>query len=758
MTTSVSTPRARLAIASGTLATSPAIVVAFTGAIFLNAFLLFWVEPMFGKMVLPLLGGTAAVWNTCMLFFQVMLLAGYIYAHLSARWLRPRVQAALHVVLLLLACTTLPIAVASGWAPPTGEAPVPWLIALLTVSIGAPFVLLSAGTPLLQHWFVRTPHPSARNPYFLYAASNAGSLLALLSYPLLLEPNLRLAEQSRVWAASYGLLLVVLIGCATVVWKLAPGTRRALDAVRLSETADVDRLTAGIRIRWLVLAFAPSSLLLGVTTYLTTDVAAIPLLWVIPLSLYLLTFVIAFAAQPSVAGLALGPAAWAHTVLLLPLLLQFLWNLKIPGWAPLIVHVAAFVAAALVCHGELSRTRPGARHLTEFYLWMSVGGALGGAFNVLVAPAIFRTVLEYPIAIALVCFVRPAVARPRGSRGLRMGILMAVGAVLTVAAALRQRPGGVTPSIAFALFGALSVLLVSLRAWPLAFGLSVAATLAVGARPQRGAAAEYTARSFFGVSRVWADSARGARVLLHGVTVHGAQSFDPAYRRTALTYYSPGGPLGDVFRARPPGAGRRIAVVGLGAGAIAAYAAPGDAWTYYEIDPVVVRIAQDRRYFTYLTDSPAPVRVVLGDARLSLRTASDGEYDVIVLDAFSSDAIPLHLLTREALRLYMSKLAPRGIIALHVSNNYLNLEPAVARLARDAALSARIRVDQARAAPGSRATLQRQPSAWVALGRNPADLRDLTSTEHWRALSEDASVRLWTDDYSNILSVLGRVR
>lgn len=739
-----------------------ALAAVFTGTIFLNAFLLFLVEPMFGKMVLPLLGGTANVWNTCMLFFQAALLGGYLYAHALARWLPARAQAVVHVALLAAATAALPVVVGADWVPPAAGSPVPWLVAAMATSLGAPFLLLSAGAPLLQHWFARTRHASAHNPYFLYAASNLGSAIALLSYPFLVEPRLRLAQQARAWALGYDALALLVAACAVAAWRArgAPAAHLAVSAVeRAADTTADDAITTARRVRWVLLAFAPSSLLLGVTTYLTTDVAAIPLLWIVPLLSYLLTFSIAFARRPLISR---DVALTLQALTVGPVLLSLFWGRRMEGWAPFVVHLPAFFVAALVCHGELARTRPAARHLTEFYVWISIGGALGGAFNVLVAPRAFTTVLEYPIAIVLACALRPSVAGARARRDWRDLALPALLA-LTLVALVRvgEMPWAASlPSAVPALALVVAAMLAS-RGRPLRFALSAAAVLLAGGALRASAAPdEFTGRSFFGVSRVRLDPRLRERLLLHGTTLHGGQSLVPAERRVAPTYFSPGGPIGDVFRTRPPNAaGRRVGIVGLGAGAMAAYAAPGDRWTFYEIDPVVARIATDPRYFTYLGDAPAATRVVLGDARLSLAHAPAGGYDLLVLDAFTSDVIPVHLITREALRLYLAKLAEGGALAFNVSSAFFDVEPVLAALARDARLVGRLRDDPG-VAGGTRtaAGVRHLRSRWLVLARREADLGALATDPRWRPLRRDPAVRLWTDDYSDVVSVLRRPR
>lgn len=784
-----------------------ALVAAFTVAVFVNAALLFSVQPMFSKMVLPLLGGTPSVWNSCMLFFQVALLGGYLYAHLTSRALPPARQAALHLALLAAALLTLPVAVRAGWSPPPGGAPIPWLVGLLTISLGLPFFALSAGAPLLQRWFAATAHPSAANPYFLYAASNLGSLVALVGYPLLVEPRLRLSEQSRLWSWGYWALALMVGACALLARRATAGPlhtprstlpdsppRPALVGERgawsVEEQSRLSSPPAPLVARWIVLALVPSSLLLGVTSYLSTDVAAIPLLWVVPLSLYLLTFVVTFASRPPVPHWLV---VWLQPALTLPLVVMLVWGTNRPLWLLGALHLVVFFVTALMCHGELARTRPPAEQLTAFYLWISVGGALGGAFNVLLAPRIFDTVAEYPIAIVAAAALLPAaglVRRPRwaggdeadgdavnGDRGagsvegvaarpstlpaprsalnrlaFDVALALLLGAATYAAARPNALPGWLGSKAPYVITGVVALGCYFLRGRPLRFGLAVGAILA-GGLLGRGVGTDvlFADRSFFGAYKVrqW----YGYHHLTHGTTLHGAQNFaDSAGRLEPLTYYHRAGPLGQLFASLPDGAApRRVALVGLGTGTALCYGRPVDDWTIYEIDPLIVRIAQDRGLFTYVTGCAPAKHLRLGDARLRLAEAPAGAYDVIVLDAFSSDAIPAHLITREALQLYLAKLAPGGVVAYHISNRYLNLRPVLAELARDARLAGLVGTDVGITA-AERAKMK-TGSVWVLLARRATDFAALARRGDWTPLAPRADVRVWTDDFTDVLAV-----
>jgi SAM-dependent methyltransferase len=735
-------------------------LVFFALSLFVSATLLFWVQPMFAKMVLPLLGGTPAVWNTCMVFYQAALLAGYIYAHVSARWLGVRGQALVHVAWLGLALVVLPVGLPQGWAPPAAGHPVPWLLLLLTVAVGLPFFVLSTTAPMLQQWFAHTRHRHARDPYFLYAASNLGSMVALLGYPALLEPRWAVARQSQFWTLGYGLLALLILSCAGILWwsrKEAaafkagnPGGEKETSA----SAGAVDALTFPRRLKWVLLSFAPSSLLLGVTTYISTDVAAVPLIWVVPLALYLLTFVLVFARKP-----LLSPELMSRwqPVAVLPLAVLFLWDLQAEGNLVLPLHLLAFFFLAMVCHGELARSRPSAAHLTEFYLWLSVGGVLGGLFNALVAPLVFNSVVEYPLAIVLACWLRPPPAgdRPWWSFTWRdlawpaaFGLVLAGLVLMVKASAQEVATTGII--VVVSCFAALAVYLLSSRPWRYALG--VAAIFLVGVLYSGGDfPALHRERSFFGVLTVRTDREGQHHLLYHGTTLHGAQSLDPHHRRDPLTYFHPEGPFGQVFAAfmhKPRH--RRVAVIGLGTGSLSCYAWEGQSWTFYEIDPAVERLARDPRYFTFLQDCPGQVEVVLGDARLTLGRARAHRYDLIIFDAFSSDAVPTHLISREALQLYLERLAPGGMLLFHISNRYLDLRPVLANLAQDAGLACLYedyQISEAeQAAYASRAVV-------VVMARSQADLGDLAQDQRWTPPATDARVGLWTDEFSNILSV-----
>jgi spermidine synthase len=722
------------------------VAVLFASVLFLNAFLLFWVQPLFARMVLPVLGGSPSVWTACMLFFQAALLAGYAYSHAGLRWLGIRRHATIHVLIIWLPLLVLPIEVTQVGAGSAAGQPVIWLLTIVATSVGWPFVVLSATAPLLQRWF-----PAARagvsDPYWLYAASNAGSMVALLAFPTLLEPSFPAREQAVVWKYGYGIVAALLTTCALVVIRArTSGVPSSLEAL---ETSAPEPAPSGrTRLGWLARSFAPSSLMLGVTTYISTDVAAVPLLWVLPLACYLLTFIVAFG------GYSDAVSALSRRLLprvLLPLVFVLLIALPLPLWITIPLHITGFSVLSLLCHAELARSRPGVQHLTEFYLWLAAGGVVGGVFNTLVAPQIFTSVAEYPIAIAVACLLCVSraqfqeawnnprqLARPAFAAGIAAALL--IGGRLAIVPMIPM----------MALLGAPVLMCLTVAKDTARFALAIAGlftALFVGnaVSPAEGGQQLDADRTFFGIYRVRTDSARHLVTLAHGTTTHGAQVMGDSTPEP-LTYYHRESPIGQVFVTFGSTA-RSVGVVGLGAGTLAAYVQPGDSWSFYEIDEAVERIARDTRFFHYLDRCGAQCSVILGDARLSL-AQNTVMHDILVLDAFSSDAIPMHLLTAEALRTYQSRLAGDGVLALHVSNRHIRLRPVIARLAQDGDLTALARFDaSAETAKGY------QASDWVVMARNAATLDRLSQDSRWKPLQADARTP-WSDDFSNIWTEL----
>jgi hypothetical protein len=775
-------------------------VLLFICTIFLGSSLLFLVQPMIAKMVLPLLGGTPAVWNTCMVFFQATLLLGYLYVHAVTRWLRRSQQAALHVALLAASLLALPVVLAAHDDPPADGLPILWLARVLVVSVGVPFFVVSTTGPLLQRWFARSGRPGADDPYFLSVAGNVGSMAALIAYPLGIESTLRLAEQSRLWAIAYAVFVVAMIAAVAIAYRQSSATRAEQARPLQSWSGGDERRLVGGGVgalggllappaagttayaRWIALAFIPSSLMLGLTTYLTTDVAPVPLFWILPLTLYLASFALVFARRVVVPH-ALMVRALPMLALVLVTVMVFASQLPPPIQAPL--HLLTFFVAAMVCHGELARRRPEGAQLTAFYLCMSTGGVLGGLFNALVAPMAFRTVVEYPLAIVLACAARPAArmlaataanrenlanlsnpenlenlsnpenpANPANRANPILDLLIPLGLGALMMAAPSTLGGATNPVPVLLVYAVLALFCFSLKTRPLRFALSlgalmIATTTYVGAHQD----VEYRGRSYFSVYKVSTDPVRHLRLLVHGRIVHGAQSLVPAYRGAPLTYYHQSGPIGQAFATfsgdfeKP-----RVGVVGLGAGSLAAYAKPGQRWTFYEIDPAIAALARDPRYFTYLHDARTNVRIVLGDARLSLAKEPAGSLDLLAVDAFGSDTIPIHLLTREALALYFQDLQPHGVLAFHISNRYLNLEPLLGDLARDAGLELLAQEDTK--VPEPDLVAGKAPSTWVLMARAREDFGALTSDARWHPLPPRAHRLVWTDDFSNPLSVM----
>ena len=714
--------------------------------IFLGAALLFLVEPMAARMALPRLGGTPAVWNTCMMFFQAALLAGYALAHVTSRWLTPRRQAAVQIALVLAPLLTLPIAVRG--LPTGGASPILWLTTALAAGVGLPFLVASTAAPVLQRWYATT----GREPWFLYAASNGGSLLALLCYPVLIEPHLGLSAQARTWSWGYAAFAAATIACSIALWTrpdTAPETLR---------TEPAPRGTRRQRVLWLALAFAPSSLTLGATQYLSTDIAAVPLLWVVPLSLYLLAFIIAFARP--VSPRTVRVLNRVVPVAAVSLAVAFLIEARHPVSVIIALHLLTLFTAALLCHARLALTRPPPARLTEFYLWIAAGGALGGLFNALIAPAIFNNVYEYPLALVLALLLRPRQASKWD--GLpRWALLIGDAAIPLLvgglALALKDKLHASSDTLRLTLtIGIPAALCYLLASRPVGFALGIAGLLSMAYFQQKDGTRLLRERSFFGVctvSQSFTDDGKPLfHTLTHGMTVHGLQYAAPGeFQKIPLGYYHPDGPIGAVFKAFAGPRLDHVALVGLGTGALAAYGRPGQRMTFHEIDPAVVKMATDPRYFTYLRDCQAQWDTAIGDGLLTLAAAPDAEYGLIVLDAFSSDAIPVHLLTRDAVETYLRKLRPQGLLAFHISNRYVDLEPVLGNIAESLHLAAVSRYDEV--SDEVMYTSGRYSCDWVVMARAKEDLGPLNVLTKWLRLRPNPRLRLWTGDYSNIWSV-----
>ena len=766
-----------------------------------GALLLFAVQPMAGRMLLPMLGGSPAVWNTCLVFFQGTLLLGYLYAHLTTRFLGIRRQALLHMVVLAVVMLALPIAVPR--TEPSTEAPAVWLLGTLAVILGLPLFAVSTTSPLLQRWYSRTRARGAKDPYFLSVASNTGCLLALVAYPLVIEPTWGLSEQAGWWRWGY-VGYVGLVGlCAIAVWRGSWDQRDRGDVCG-PVSPESPAQTSSRPLRWLILAFVPASLLTGVTQAITTDVAPMPLLWVVPLGLYLLTFIIAFT--PGV-RLPLDRLGKVLAVCAIALTLALLANATEPLGIVLTIHLVAFFVAALVCHGRLAAERPPADRLTSFYLWMSLGGVLGGAFNALAAPVLFHRLgfVEYPLMLVAASALRPADPGRLRLRALDVigPLVLGLAAALLILLSRTELVSGWLVDLydATALppdtlrraicFGVPLLIAYTFVERPIQFALGLGALFLAGAiAPGPQGRPLHVERNFLGVIKVTASADGQFTRMVHGGTVHGQQRNAPRPKYAAsfvlpigatnplnaltmlaaadgrwddrhrpLTYYHPTGPAGITFRFLVDGwkGPRRIGAVGLGTGAIASYARPVQDWTFYELDPAVERLARDDRYFTNLRDSSAKsLNVVIGDARLRLAAEPDGSFDLLVLDAFSSDAIPIHLLTAEAFTLYERKLAPGGVILIHLSNRYLDLPPVVTAVAHAMPEPMTVRLNHEIVDRDVEVEEGKWSSAWVIVARRDEDFGPLNKTFRGFQLIRETTAPRWTDDRADLLRALRR--
>ncbi len=707
--------------------------VVYTAAIFLSAVLIFWLEPMFPKAILPLMGGTPATWVTALMFYQAVLLLGYSYCFLLTRWAPFRVQAGIHVALLALAAIALPPALP---AAPSGLAHLPVLqvVFMLTVGAGLPLFALSATAPLAQHWFSRTGHRNARDPYFLYAASNVGGLGALLAYPVLIEPHIGLREQATLWTIGCGLFAAIIVGCIVL------GRPAAQAGVPVTDTAPAP--SAGRRWMWLLLAAVPSSLLSGTTTRITTDIAAGPLFWVVPLALYLLTFVLAFARWrilPMRLVLLIQPVVLAPVIIT-----TFGGEQLIRAWDEVAAMVLLLFLSAYICHARLADIRPGAERSSEFYLMIALGGLLGGTFNALVAPNVFSDVTEYPLALVLAIALRPPAApgKPHWLRDL--GIPLAAG--LVAAAVLLFTPTDHMRMVTGLIGLAFAVGLVLIAGSPVRFAAGLAVAFIISLAPTLAFPPLDQQRNFFGVVKVLYDAPHDMILMVNGSTSHGGQLRAPDKRRELTSYYGARGPYGDVIAVRTAqGRANDIAAIGLGAGTVACSGPPEARWTFFEINPVVVEMARNPRFFSFLADCRPDARVLTGDGRLLLARENQ-RFDLIVLDAFSSDAIPMHLLTLEAFDIYFSKLKPDGMVAVNISNKFVNLNPVLAALAEHRGFSAIGRFDKVN-------DPVIHSSRWVAIARDPATLAPVLARPGWTRLAPDRDL-VWTDDKSGLFQLL----
>lgn len=718
---------------------------AFAATLCASAFLLFAVQPMFAKMVLPKLGGSPLVWSFALVFFQLILLLGYLYAHLLTTRLTPRPALAVHGAVLLAAFAILPIGYPLGWEQVSTGNVVLGLAGVFALGAGVPFFAVSATAPLLQAWFARSGHPRAADPYFLYGASNLGSFSALALYPFLIEPLFPLGAQASLWTGGF-VLLMALIACSAALASLEVSNANSADAI--STPADW-----AMRRRWIAFAAVPSGLLVAVTSYITTDVVAAPFLWVLPLALYLLTFVFVFAKRPVVSHQSI---LWFHACAGAP----FAIGLFVSGNAVLMVplHLAAFFVSAMVCHGELARIRPHASRLTEFYFLMSLGGVLGGVFASLVAPMIFDRVLEYPLLLWAVFLCRGDLREALAKAGFRE---VAPGAVvLGLMAAIAY--DSVAPLPADSLFlrlarAAVVIAIFCVRAKPIPQAILVALGLTMVIGLGVGQSAVERTRSLFGVQMVMAEDNGRFHVLSHGTTIHGAQErANGKGIAEPLSYYYRRGPFGsalDALRQRPQGV-ENVAVIGLGAGALACHRKPDEKWHFFEIDSETIRIARDPALYSYLSDCAPDAPITLGDGRISLAAQPNGRFDAIVIDAFSSDSIPTHLLNVEAFKLYRAKLADGGAILFHISNRYMELASIVAAAAKHEGEHMLLSSPNPKFwAPD--AARRESMASLAVVAKEASDLGKLAADRAWTRIDQPAQ-QAWSDDYSNVLAAIWR--
>jgi len=745
---------------------APAMMWTFTATTFLSALLLFAIQPMFAKTVLPVLGGSPSVWSVSVFFFQAALLGGYLYAHLLINKAPAHLTGYIHLGVCLLAVVCLPIGMSSWFGdPPEGE-PYLWQLGMFAVSIGLPFMAVSANAPLLQAWFARSGHPDARDPYFMYAASNLGSLIALIGYPFLLEPAFGLSQLKIHWAFGYGLLMLALAASFLLM--------RGAQAGGVSEEAappDTDIASAAAptwlnRLAWMGLAFVPAALVTAFTVHITTDVASAPLLWVIPLALYLLTFVLVFRDEPLIPREAL---LFVHLVALAVAFIALAYRTH--DWFILsFTGVVAFFTTAMLAHRTLYEARPAPRYLTEFYLWMSLGGALGGMFTALVAPKLFNQVYEYPLLLALSMACRPGALNlgqdkeKTWDEAVMLWLIAAAGLLVLLwlpteivserVQFVRQQGPTLTGMLIF-----IAVLVVAVQHPPRQLIAAALMCLTVALLPSAvNHEAHLTQRSFFGVYRVSDDADPNGiyRHLNHGTTLHGAQRIQDKTGREVVdtvptTYYYPKSPIGQTIAKRreilaAKGEKGRYGIVGLGTGSSACHKQEGETWKFFEIDPTVINISKNPKNFTFIDKCQPDIDIAIGDARLTIAKEEDESFDLFVIDAFTSDAIPVHMLTKEAVELFLRKLKPDGVVLLHTSNRYLNLNSVLGAILKQlpegtAGMGMGDEGTKSNGATGSTVAIFAKSDAALAPYRafdNTADL-------------DDKGLRAWTDDYSDIL-------
>jgi hypothetical protein len=721
--------------------------ILFVLASCLAAAQLFLLESIIGKQLLPLAGGGPMIWNTCLVFYQLALLAAYSIAFLLSRVSSALIQR-LVISLWILAALVTPGFLRDGVtsAPPLGENPELWLWSFLITSVGFYFCSIGVLSPMLQHWFSRIA-PS-KDPYPLYAASNLGSLIGMLAYPLFLERTLTLGENRSLLALLGWSLLILIVG----ICFLAEGKRKG--TLTLPSPGERTQAGKGAIVRWVALSAVPSSLLLSVTTYILTDINALPLFWMLPLMVYIGSFIIAFGRLDK---LNLQLVQRLVGFLILPIVITFLLEANSPPALLIPLHLLTFGLAALLCHGLLVSSRPREHNdLTQFYLWISFGGALGGILTLFVAPLIFDRQFEYVIGLVLVCLFRGVVSGAKEGRlqpTIKDGIKAAlvVGLVLIgsrIAGSLPESLGSIRFIVSFVPAG--FVVLSDIHR-PQRYAILLVILVLVGALNPSGLGTTISAtRNFFGLIRV--TELDGFHRVVHGSTIHGSQRVSQMDRCVPGAYYHRSGPAG-LLLSENSSAQRSVLVIGLGVGSLVCYAQPQDAWTFYELNPAMSELAHNRELFSYVTNAPtANVTVKIGDGRRLLESETNAKFDVIVVDAFSSDAIPTHLLNLEAFKLYLSRLNQRGEILLHVSNRFFDLGPVVGNLANELGLEAFASVDVA-VDPAAQAE-GKIPSTWLLVVPNRTDgapLRSLPAS--WHRIEPDGA-RIWTDEYADPVSAL----
>ena len=697
-----------------------------------------------------------------MLFFQAVLLIGYGYAYLIGSKLAPRNQLVIHACLLVLPIFFLPVVVPAQWTDPGTYHPILWLTAVLTMVVGAPFLAVSTSAPLLQHWFSMAGHKQSHDPYFLYSASNLGSFLCLLSYPLILEPAISLSLQSVIWSWGYFLWASLVGCCGFFLWRYS--RKRHAEELSLNPQASggnkgfregkslADNIKARGPLQWVLLSLIPSSMLYGITTTLTTDIAAVPLFWVIPLALYLFSFVLAFSQRLRL--------PYQNLIVPLPAIVIGALTIRFGSsgnWAVLFFLLALFFVVALILHRWLAESRPGSDDLTRFYFWISLGGVLGGVINAVLVPTLFSGAYEYFIVLILAAFVMSGsnpflLSERQQSLQKRLNLF----AIITVCVLSIMTIRSVLYSSGLqSMLVSLPLMLVTTYAFKRSKTAIVTALIGVVAITilNRSSLKLLTQeRNFFGVMRITEDKSSGFHTLFHGTTIHGIQRFGKEKSREPLAYYSRKGPIGDVFTMlEAQDTLHKVVLVGLGSGALAAYGKPGQEWVVFEIDPMIVSFANNPEYFSYLSDMPVKPKFVIGDGRHSLISESALKADLLVLDAFSSDSVPVHLLTQEAIKLYMSRLSQNGLLAFHVSNRFMNLEPVLAAIAEKEELASLARDDWVTA---ERKSLGAWSSKWVVLANRQEDLGALRSFTGWRNLRKRKGFLPWTDDSASIIPIL----